>query len=119
MNFAAWNVRGMSDPIKAADVRKVCSENDISLVGLLETRVNHSNEVRILQTISRRWNFVINSLARKRIWICWDSDVWDVVIVKEHPQFIHCSITNLRDNASFFATFTYASNSFVKWRFLW
>ena len=54
MNFAAWNVRGMSDPIKAADVRKVGFENGISLVGLLETRVNHSNEVLIQQTINRR-----------------------------------------------------------------
>ena len=89
------------------------------MVGLLETKVNHSNEVMIMQAISRRWNFVINSLARKRIWLCWDSDVWDVVIVKEYPQFIYCSITNLRGNVSFFATFTYASNSFVERRILW
>ena len=107
MNFAAWNVRGLSDPIKGADVRKICAENNVSLVGLLETRVNHSNEASIQTIINSRWDFFINSRARKMIWLGWDPRVWRIQILEEHTQFLHCFCMNIRLNIGFFVTFVY------------
>ena len=81
MNIASWNIRGISDPIKADDVRKICAENGISLIGLLETRVNSLNEDLIKQRIGPRWSFVVNRLARSRMWIGWNPRAWNVQVV--------------------------------------
>lgn len=42
INF--WNIRGLDDPIKSKEVRKLVREKDISVLALLETRVRKHNK---------------------------------------------------------------------------
>jgi hypothetical protein len=44
MYFACWNIRGLNDPLKQGEVRKLISEHHVSLCGLVETRVKECNK---------------------------------------------------------------------------
>lgn len=43
MNICSWNVRGLNDPNKALEVRRVTQKHEIKIFALLETRVKKKN----------------------------------------------------------------------------
>ncbi|XP_056695388.1 uncharacterized protein [Spinacia oleracea] len=43
MNISTWNVRGLNDPIKVVEIKKLLASNNISVVALLETKVQEKN----------------------------------------------------------------------------
>ena len=45
--FGAWNVRGLNDPVKAREVRRMCVEQQVQLMGFLETRVRRANARKV------------------------------------------------------------------------
>lgn len=48
MNYLIWNVRGLNDPIKQVVVNRISSLN-LSIVGLLETRVKEASYQKIVE----------------------------------------------------------------------
>ena len=55
--FGAWNVRGLNDPVKAREVRRMCVEQQIQLMGFLETRVRRTNARKVQQSLLSNWQF--------------------------------------------------------------
>jgi len=42
-NICTWNVRGLNDPLKIGEIRKLISSNNIQIIALVETRVKMHN----------------------------------------------------------------------------
>jgi exonuclease III len=55
MILAAWNVRGMNSPIKTKEVRNFLVGNNISVIGLMETKTKESNAKKIQKKLGNKW----------------------------------------------------------------
>lgn len=58
MDIATWNISGLKNPVKGLNLEKSCGENQVSLLKLLITRVNHFNEdIKQRERVSPSWYF--------------------------------------------------------------
>ena len=65
MFLGCWNIRGLNDPIKQAEVRRFLRDEKLSLCGLVETKVKEVNFVNVSRAIHPSWKFLaILTLAR-------------------------------------------------------
>ncbi|XP_071694395.1 uncharacterized protein [Rutidosis leptorrhynchoides] len=54
-----------------------------------------------------------------RIIIGWNPDIVNVMVVALTDQVVHCLVRMVQDNKQMFASFVYASNSYIERRILW
>ena len=95
INIGFWNVRGMNSRTKQFEINKLLSKNNIGLFGLLETRIKKGNMVNTVFTEAGRWSVVTNYNQHKggRIWLIWDSKLFDIDILNTYSQCIHVRAT--------------------------
>lgn len=120
--LASYNVRGLNKKPKQAYVRQLISDNSVSLVGLLETRVKEHKASRICRNICKNWTWAFNydHHCNGRIWVGWNPSIWNVAILFVSSQLIHCKINQLNStNQPFLVSFVYGLNSYIKRRDLW
>ncbi|XP_028095113.1 uncharacterized protein LOC114295119 [Camellia sinensis] len=81
-------------------------------MGVLETKIKMENEAKLFEHSFRNWKFLSNSQPNllARIWICWDPNFCDILVVQKSNQFIFVKVTVFESNFNFFATFVYAEN---------
>ncbi|GAV85405.1 Exo_endo_phos domain-containing protein, partial [Cephalotus follicularis] len=105
---AAWNVRGLNDPSKHCEVRNFISSNNISLLGILESRVRVPNLEKIARNITKNWNFFSNPSVSMsgRIIVIWDSSLLNFVPIFVNDQAIHAQVI-LVNNMRIFVSFVY------------
>ena len=60
IKIAAWNVRGLNKSSRQGEVRKLMLENQLSMVGVLETKVRSVNKNRIVQNLFQQWSYFDN-----------------------------------------------------------
>lgn len=60
MNFGMWNVRGLNKSSHQKEVTNFISVNNISLIGLVETKVRVQNSLAISRCINKNWNWLFN-----------------------------------------------------------
>jgi hypothetical protein len=60
MFFACWNIRGLNDPWKQGEVRKLISKHKLSLCGLVETKVKGVDKDSVLRNLARDWKAICN-----------------------------------------------------------
>lgn len=105
-----------------AYVKQFLVDNDISFVGLLETRVKEHKAHRISRALCKNWSWVFNydSHHNGRIWVGWNPAIWNVDILFASAQVIHCKVQQ-KDNINFhfLVSFTYGMNSIAERRDLW
>lgn len=102
------------------DVLQIRQEQDVGLMGLLETRIRAKNFNKRIQHLDPNWNIVHNSSYSNggQIWALWDELKWKF-------RVLHCSaqhITGLctaEDGFQFQVSFVYAMNTIVDRRELW
>jgi len=51
-----WNIRGLNDPMKQNEVRKLILEHKLSFVALIETKIKEVNKDRVLRAIAPGWH---------------------------------------------------------------
>lgn len=59
-NIGNWNTRGLNDPLKQVEVRKLINSSSLKFCGLVETRVKASYKERIRNNIMPGWSFLDN-----------------------------------------------------------
>lgn len=120
VNVAAWNIRGLNTPIKKMEVRSLLADNNISIMGVLETKVKEENCDRVRKGICD-WNFITNynHAYNGRVWVLWDDSKIAVEELFQGSQFIHCRATLLDINKVVELTFVYAMNSSEEREDLW
>lgn len=60
IKFGCWNTRGLNDTLKQREVRSFISDNNLSLIGLVETHVQFNNSARIRRSICDSCSFLDN-----------------------------------------------------------
>lgn len=81
MNLAAWNVRGLNGPLTQNKVVSLCRQHNISLFGLLETKMKLERVFVFMNNKFRGWNWFSNHhmAERGRILVIWNPTLVDCV----------------------------------------
>jgi len=116
-----WNIRGMMNPIRHAEIRKFVSSNKLCLVGLFETKVPESLFDSISFTLLRGWKWVANydCALRGRTWLGWNPDFANFDLISTSAQAIHGRFKLNAVNTSCCISAVYGEHTFVKRRSLW
>lgn len=57
MNICAWNVRGFNEPSRAVEAGRLFRQYNVGLFRLLETKVKKDNSGRIMERMSKEWQW--------------------------------------------------------------
>lgn len=121
MIIASWNVRGLNDPNKVADLKKFFSLHQVTVVGLMETRVRKQNEQKIQKRLGSHWKWLTNIhfSPKGRIWVGWNPSLISLEVLEIHEQFIHCLVKSLDWTVQIYVTFVYGLNALEGRHALW
>ena len=113
MIISFWNIRGLNQPTKQSEVAKFIFENNIDVLGLVETKVKLGNEDSIKSKVFKHWSSVTNSSpdSTGRIWIGWNPDKILLNVIKISPQTIYVLIDSIDKSFKSEATFVYGYNT--------
>jgi hypothetical protein len=59
MIIGCWNVRGLNDPIKHSELRRLIQQERVALFGLVETRVRDRNKDEVCRLLLHNWSFLL------------------------------------------------------------
>lgn len=121
MKVCALNVRGINKSLKRTDLRSFLVNNNISIAGILESKIHENKAVASLRAVHNFWTWVTNHdfHLRGRICVGWNPQFWNVFVESKSDQYIHCKATLLSTQEIFYFTFIYASNSNLERYKLW
>ena len=121
MKIGSWNVRGVNEPYKQREVRSLIRRNNLSMLGLNETKVHSSKHQNILHSICPSWRFLTNynSHPNGRIWVMWDPSIMDIILLFSSDQVIHVQVVDIQNQASMMVSFLYGHNDYIPRRELW
>lgn len=120
IKLASWNVRGLNNPIKQAEIRKFIHANSLSLIGIVESKIRKENmDLSLKHCIPDGWDYVhngnIGSVAR--IVVAWRKQGAVVSKLFTSDQMILLSVDI--DMKSFLVSVVYGSNQVSSRRQLW
>ncbi|XP_074271621.1 uncharacterized protein LOC141595553 [Silene latifolia] len=121
MKISAWNIRGLNDPLKQAEVNTFMRTNRLDVLGILETRVKEHHAKRIVNNHFNQYNIVTNYTAHYngRIWCLWNPSTTHLDQFTVHEQFIHCKLHHYASGKNCWLTMVYGFNDGVQRRALW
>lgn len=104
-----WNIRGLNNPNKQKEIKKMIQELKVGLCCLLETKVRNEKFGEVYNNMLKDWCIASNFTYCKegRISIAWLSDFFQVHILYTHPQHFHIQVKNIALNFLFHCTFVY------------
>ncbi|XP_050238207.1 uncharacterized protein LOC126687693 [Mercurialis annua] len=117
--IGVWNIRGLNDPIKHAEVRKWIFDYKLSLFAIFETRVRDINIDKVWRSLSLRGWKMLNNIECNDlggIWICYKVDV-GVNYVFKSSQVMHCDVSC--EGKKFMCSFIYGMNDADGRKQLW
>ncbi|XP_062085878.1 uncharacterized protein LOC133791984 [Humulus lupulus] len=116
-----WNVRGINNHQKHAEIKKLINSKKIGLVSLLETKVKNKNIGVIYNRIYSGWCFMNNNpwVDKGRIMVAWNPCMYIIDIRVCTSQLIHCMAQSPHLNERFYITFVYGFNDEVGREMLW
>lgn len=119
IDFCTYNIRGLNN--KQAFAKDFISHNKISMIALLETRVQQDHAEVISRRIALNFNWVFNynHHSNGRIWLGWNNSIWKVLVISTSMQQISCSIKKLSTGECFIVSFVYGLNTPQERRLLW
>ncbi|GAV63045.1 Exo_endo_phos domain-containing protein [Cephalotus follicularis] len=120
MKCTSWTVRGLKDPCKHLEVRNFIRQNDIAILGLLESWVRNVNTNKVASGLLKGWKSVKNrhlSLLG-RILLFWDPARVRFKILRKSYQVIH-ALHFFNDSSEFFISFGYGDCDYIARRELW
>jgi hypothetical protein len=113
VNIGVWNIRGGHHVIKLDQCRDLICAHQLSIIAMLETKLNHDLTIKAANYIRPAWNYVHNldEAEYGRILILYNPLHVHINPILSTPQMIHCHAKSVYDNTSFYITFVYALNS--------
>lgn len=119
MNLICWNCFGTASKGFPGLIKDMKTEYSASFVVLLET---HTSGIQA-RKIARRTGFDNQFIKDRRgqsggIWILWDSNHWNVKILKEYSQMVHVEV-NPNSTSSWFITIVYGNPHYSQRQTLW
>ena len=110
ISFGAWNVRGINKARKQIEVAHFLSYHNVSLIGLLETKVKRKGLGSFYLRRFPNWCFTTNLTWHDgdRIIVDWRTTDFHVDILSCQSQFIDVAVAP-NNGDSFRCTFVYGS----------
>lgn len=120
-SMMSWNVRGLNAPNKQGEAKLLCNEEQIGLVGFLETKIKVNKIDQIATQMFSGWPYFTNLSCNYngRIWVTWRPDYHAVVPVTMSSQIITCEVVYIPLQVSYFLSFVYAHNIKEERKELW
>ncbi|XP_020266617.1 uncharacterized protein LOC109842117 [Asparagus officinalis] len=121
MHLAIWNIRGFNKSSKHVTVKQFIHEYKLSLLALLETKVDEVKLQKIANKIVRNWKWTSNvgTTNNARIWILWDEDILSVQCIEKPEQYMTCDMKSKEGKLSCLVTIVYALNQMEGRKNLW
>lgn len=110
--FAVWNIRGAHLETKLTEVKNIISKYNLSLIALLETKLNLDLSLKAVQYINPLWKSCHNLLEAPygRILIIYNPNIFILTPILSRKQFIHSHLTHKPTSKSLYLTIVYAEN---------
>ncbi|KAI5657391.1 hypothetical protein M9H77_26184 [Catharanthus roseus] len=121
MKIGCWNIRGFSKALKHKEVYRFLKENNIPVLGILETKLDEGRLFDIVSWKFKEWKVVHNfrEYDGGRIVIFWNPLLTLVQVKERTPQAIQTSISCLISLKTFCVSFVYGLHSIVAQRSPW
>ena len=106
-------MRGRNSPDKAKEVRDFLEINNVSVIGLMETKIKEPNAKKIYKKIDNKWNLSsnYNHHEKGRVWVGWRYDRCKLETCETHQQFIATKMTPIYMEESVHVVFIYGLHS--------
>lgn len=121
MKFLCWNVRGLVKPSTQYEVLNLIKKHDISIFGVLETKLKESNLGDMMKNKFGGWSYAHNFThhPRGRIVVSWDPSrvVFNPMTITH--QLLHGKLICLVNKIEIHVSFVYALNKVILRRDLW
>ncbi|XP_074299402.1 uncharacterized protein LOC141630493 [Silene latifolia] len=106
---------------KQLEVRRFMQMNNLSVFGILETRVKNKNWGRVRSNIWNNWTISTNNSHHKggRIWVVWNPAVYQIDIQNMTAQTMHLKVLNRGNQRLLWVTFVYGFNKAADKKQLW
>lgn len=121
MLFGFWNIRGLMDPLRRVEVRKLGHSNGLCMVGLLETKVPKYLFRSMSAGLLARWKWMANYdySPKGRIWVGWGPTLVNFELISSNKQAIHGRVELLTSRLCCCTSVIYALHMFISRRPLW
>lgn len=121
MIVCGWNVRGCNKPLKGAWIAQFVKDNNIVVLGLLETRLTVDNLNKLMRNRFRGWKVTHNfdTIVNGRMALLWDVNRVDCSNFNITGQCINCDIECRITQKSFQCSLAYGLHTVVKRKDLW
>jgi len=121
MKVLSWNIRGLNNPLKQKEIRRLVRSLNISVVCLDETRVQECNALSILGSMFPGWKFFNNYSMHRlgKVWLCQDPGISSVSLVDAHSQVLTCMVHLNVHSSSWLTSTVYGANQGIERRSLW
>lgn len=115
ISLGYWNVRLVVDPpSKQREVRHLLKNKNLSLCGLVETKVRSINKDMISRKVFWDWEVLDNydHALLGRIWVGWDPLIRKVtpMYMYRSDQILHVFCSFINQKGDFWASLCYGSN---------
>lgn len=121
VRIMCWNIRGLNAPNKQREVKSLCRNEEVGLVGLLETKVKRNKIVDIATKIFEGWQYITNLDAHYngRVLIGWRPDFYNIVPIIIDAQIVTCEVKYIPTQITCIISFVYAFNTKEERKTLW
>lgn len=115
MIIGSWNIQGLGEASKQAEIRNLTRERNIILFAVLETKTLLEAHDGRCQSIFPRWSCVnyYDYSPAGRIWVCWKPSLVSCTLISKSSQAVHVRVHFGGPQQSFAATFVYGEHTFV------
>ncbi|KAF3945629.1 hypothetical protein CMV_028016, partial [Castanea mollissima] len=92
-------------------IKKLIRDQRADLVYLVETKVRDRNGLQIKEALFPNWGFLNNYDNHElgRIWVCWNANIFHVLLVLKADQVIHWEVVFLSNPAKWEVPFVYGA----------
>ena len=122
MSIGAWNVRGLNKAVKQKEVIDVIRSNNLGICAVVESHVKVLNLKNIFVKTFGQWDWISNNKsceAGTRIIVGWNPRLFDVIMLSQSKQVIHCYVKVCNSDVGMYLSFIYAASNYIERRLLW
>lgn len=119
MNLLCWNYRGTAAKGFVGLVKDMKREYAASFIAFLEIHTSGTKAKRIARRMGFDKQFIKDARGQAGgICLLWDSNHWDITILRDSNQIVHVEVKVL-NNSSWFLTIVYGTPHYTQRQTLW
>ncbi|XP_016515156.2 uncharacterized protein LOC107831867 [Nicotiana tabacum] len=121
MKLVTWYIRGLNKIPIQKEVKRFIRSNKISMIALLEHKINKKKAIQIIRKITTGWDWLANyeHSSKRRIWLLWDANEIECLELGKSSQFTHTAVHIKSMNMRFDFTAVYGLHTLEDRRYLW